>query len=164
MKGALGVVAGLALAGVIACSASPKNTATPAAPQTMPASSHGAEAVPGTTVRPEPVPSDPHAAIEYYAEQIEAQRKQMQLPEAVLPMSTQPAAPLPPHANVDAACHPAASSSCGDVCRLSDSICDNSGKICKIADDIGDDEWAAGKCTSSKQTCGDAHKRCCECS
>ena len=159
MKGALGVVAGLACAAVIACSASPKQSVVPSAPpQPMTAGAHAAQP------QPEPVPSDPHAAIEYYAEQIEAQRRQMQLPEAVLPMSTQPTAPLPPHAGEDATCHPAASSSCGDVCRLSDTICDNSGKICKIADDIGDDEWAAGKCASAKQTCGDAHKRCCECS
>lgn len=157
MKGALGVVAGLACAVVIACSASPKPMAVaPAAPpQPVTAGAHSAQ--------PEPVPSDPHAAIEYYTEQIEAERKQLQMPEAVLPMSTQPTAPLPPHANADATCHPAASSSCGDVCRMSDTICDNSGKICKISDDLGDDPWAAGKCASAKQTCGDAHKRCCEC-
>ena len=154
MKGALGVVAGLACAAVIACSAAPKTAMAPSAlPQ--PATARGAQS--------EPVPSDPHAAIEYYTEQIEAERKQLQMPEAVLPMSTQPAAPLPPRVAEDTTCHPASSSTCSDVCRMSDTICDNSAKICKISDDLGDDEWAAGKCASGKQTCGDAHKRCCEC-
>jgi hypothetical protein len=153
VKGALGVVAGLACAAIIACSASPKTAMTPASQPPVPATAHGAE----------PVPSDPHAAIEYYAEQIDAQRKQMQLPETVLPMSSQPVAPISAHASDDTTCHPASTATCGDVCRMSDSICDNSGKICKLADDLGDDEWAAGKCASAKQTCGDAHKRCCEC-
>lgn len=155
MRGALGVVAGLACAAVIACSASPRqSTMRPAAPpQPVTASPQAAEVE----------QTDPHAQIEYYAEQIDAQRKQMQLPEAVLPMSSQPMAPIP-HAAEDTTCHPAASTSCGDVCRLSDSICDNSVKICKLADELGGDEWAAGKCASAKQTCGDAHKRCCECS
>jgi glucose/arabinose dehydrogenase len=153
MRGALGVVAGLACAAVIACSATPRPASTmPAAAPPQPATPRAAE----------PVPSDPHAAIEYYAEQIDAQRKQLQLPEAVLPMSTQPTAAIP-RAAEDTTCHPAASATCGDVCRMSDSICDNSEKICKLADDLGDDPWAAGKCTSARQTCGDAHKRCCEC-
>ena len=167
MKRALGVIAGLACAAILACSAGPKAAKEPTAPPTA-ASAHGAEPVPGQprpgqTMPGQAVPSDPHAAIEYYAQQIDAQRQQLQLPEAVLPMSSQPMA-LPPHAADDTTCHPAASTSCGDVCRLSDTICDNAGKICKISDDLGDDEWAAGKCTSAKQTCGDGHKRCCECS
>jgi len=159
VKTALGIVAGLACAAFVACSAGNKATVAPMAPQNNAPASAGAHSA-------EPPTSDPRGQIEYYAQQIDAQRKQIGLPEAVLPMSTQPmsAVPTPPHAAEDTSCHAGASSTCHDVCTLSDSICDNSNKICKLADDLGDDEWAAGKCASAKQTCTDAHKRCCECS
>ena len=58
----------------------------------------------------------------------------------------------------------AAEGTCGDVCNLKDAICDNADSICRIDDELGDDAWAAGKCTSAKASCKEATNRCCGCS
>ena len=153
MRGLPGIVLGLAAALVVACSASPKQAVAP-----MPAANTGGAAPMA------PPTQDPRGQIQWYSDQIDAQRKQLGMPEAVMAMSTHPAEASPPHANNDPSCHAGASETCSNMCTLSNSICDNADKICKISDDLGDDEWAAGKCASARSTCDDAHKRCCTCS
>jgi len=160
MRGAPGLALGAAAALVVACAASPKRSAEPVAPQMQPATAGAHNAQPAPMVPPS---SDPHAQIKFYSDQIDAQRVQLGMPEAVLQESSAPAEASPPHAADDPSCHAGASESCRSVCTMSDSICDNADKICKISDDLGDDEWAASKCASARSTCSDAHKRCCTC-
>lgn len=157
MRGLPGIVLGVATALVVACSASPKQAMAPTAPPPAASSAHGGE----TPLAPPS--SDPRAQIKFYSDQIETDRKQLGMPEAVLQEMSAPPENSPPHAAEDASCHAGASETCSNVCKLSDSICDNSDKICKISDDLGDDEWAAGKCAAARSTCSDAHKRCCSC-
>lgn len=160
MRGAPGLALGAAAALVVACAASPKpERAAMPEPQKVPAGAHNTSTAPMA-----PPSSDPHAQIMFYSNQIDSQRQQLGMPEAVLQESSAPADASPPHAAQDASCHAGASESCHSVCTMSDSICDNADKICKISDDLGDDEWAAGKCASARSTCSDAHKRCCSCS
>jgi hypothetical protein len=68
-----------------------------------------------------------------------------------------------PPKSTDAACHPAATQTCTDSCKLSDSICDDAKKICDLADQLPGDGWAAGKCASGNASCTDAHAHCCDC-
>jgi hypothetical protein len=140
---------------VVACAASPKqSTTTPAPPTMAPA-----------------MPANSHDEIERLANEIDQQRTQMNLPApAPLPAPAEPMAahtsamtPVPPPHAQDPTCHPAPSQTCTDSCTLGDSICGNADKICKLADGMPGDDWAAGKCSTAKQTCSDAHKRCCEC-
>ncbi|MBV8762833.1 MAG: hypothetical protein JO257_36445 [Deltaproteobacteria bacterium] len=156
MRGLPGIVLGVSAALVVACSSGKRAAMEPVAPTAN--SAHGAAEpmVPPT--------QDPRGQIQWYSDQIEAQRKQIGMPEAVMQQMTAQPESSPPHAAQDNACHAGESESCHSVCTLSDSICDNADKICKISDDLGDDEWAAGKCTSARSTCTDAHKRCCTCS
>lgn len=156
MKGAPGIVLGVAAALVVACAAAPKQAMAPTPAPVAPAA-HGQDAM-------GPPTQDPRGQIEFYSQQIDAQRKQIGMPETVLQEMSAPPETAPPHAAQDASCHAGASESCHSVCTLSDSICDNAEKICKISDDLGDDEWASGKCMSARSTCADAHKRCCTCS
>jgi len=139
---------------VVACAASRKQAMTEA-----PAQAGGAPS--------QAMPGDAHAEIEQLSQQIEQQRVQLNLPapQAAEPMSahTSVQAPVAPPHTQDATCHPAPSQTCSDSCTLSDSICGNADKICKLADGMPGDDWAAGKCSTAKQTCGDAHKRCCDC-
>jgi hypothetical protein len=54
--------------------------------------------------------------------------------------------------------------SCGDVCLLSDDICDNAEAICAIADELGkDDREGQDRCASAKASCAEAKKNCCDC-
>ncbi len=54
---------------------------------------------------------------------------------------------------------------CNDICSLADAICDNAEAICGLADELGkQDDFAQGKCTSSKASCREAKQRCCGCS
>jgi len=163
MRGAPGLALGAAAALFVACAASPKpeRAAMPAPQSTEPATAGARSSQPAPMLPPS---SDPHAQIMFYSNQIDSQRKQLGMPEAVLQESSAPAEASPPHAAQDTQCHAGASESCHSVCTMSDSICDNADKICKISDDLGDDEWAAGKCASARSTCSDAHKRCCTCS
>jgi hypothetical protein len=153
MRGLPGLALGVATALVVACAASPKRAMAPSQP------------APGAREQApmEPPSQDPHAQIEYYSNQIDAQRQQLGMPEAPRPMSMAPAEAAPPHAANDTTCHAGASEACSNVCRFSDSICDNAVKICKISDGLVGDEWAAGKCASARSTCADSHKRCCTC-
>lgn len=56
-------------------------------------------------------------------------------------------------------------STCNDVCNLADAICDNAERICDIAAELGpDDKLGQEKCESSKASCREAKKKCCQCS
>lgn len=138
---------------VVACAASRK--------QAMPETPQAGGAPPSQAM-----PGDHRAEIEQLSNEIEQQRVKMNLPapapQPAEPMSAQ--APVAPPHTQDAACHPAPSQTCTDSCTIGDSICGNADRICKLADGMPGDDWAAGKCQAAKQTCSDAHKRCCECS
>lgn len=64
---------------------------------------------------------------------------------------------------VDACEAPPPAGTCGDVCTLADSICDNAGRICDLADDLPGDTWAAERCDAGKAACARASERCCGC-
>lgn len=64
----------------------------------------------------------------------------------------------------DPTCKPGASQVCTDTCKLSDSICDSAVKICTIAKELGNDAWAAEKCSSGTASCETAQGKCCGCS
>lgn len=162
MRALPSVALGAAAALVVACAVSPKPSVAPERPNVPPPTATGAHNASQPPLAPPS--SDPHAQIKFYSDQIEAQRQQLGMPEAVLQEQSAPAEASPPHAADDTSCHAGASESCHSVCTMSDSICDNADKICKISDDLGDDEWAAGKCAGARSTCSDAHKRCCTCS
>jgi len=69
----------------------------------------------------------------------------------------------PAHA-AEPSCKPGEGDVCRDSCRLSDSICDSSGRICRIATDLGGgDAYANEKCASGKASCDAARTRCCGC-
>ncbi len=53
--------------------------------------------------------------------------------------------------------------SCRDVCNISEAICDNAESICRIAAQLGNDSWAQEKCENAKASCKEATERCCEC-
>ncbi len=150
MKGAfIGVVAGLSAALLIACAA--QHAASSSMPP--PSSAGGA--------------GDPHAQIEALSAQLDQKRDQLQTTaarpqpavacgEACERMATAQEAK-------DAACHPAKTQSCSDVCTLSDSICETKDKICNLAGELPGDAWAEGKCADAKSSCDTAHTRCCTC-
>ena len=106
------------------------------------------------------MPPDPHAEITALEQDIMA--KGGVFTSASLTMDVQPMSTFPK--STDESCHPAASQTCTDSCKLSDGICDDAAKICEIAGKLPGDTWAAGKCDSGKASCGDAHKSCCACS
>jgi hypothetical protein len=61
-------------------------------------------------------------------------------------------------------CRPGGGEVCRDSCRLSDSICDSSGRICRIATDLGGgDAYANEKCASGKASCDASRTKCCGC-
>jgi hypothetical protein len=142
-----GLVLGAFLGGIIACAGQRAATA--------PAPTAGAEP-PHAPV----MGDDPHAQITALEHDIVANHGTFvdrdAMTSAVEPMSVLPK-------STDASCHPAPTQTCGDSCKLSDSICDDAKKICDIASTLADDRWAAGKCESGKTSCTDAHKSCCEC-
>jgi hypothetical protein len=132
---------------VVACAA--QHAATTAPPPVMPQMERG---------------SSPKAQIEELSNQIDADRTKMGLaePQVVTPTAHVMTIGQMPTSH-DAACHPAASQTCTDSCKLSDSICDNAGKICNLADQLQGDGWAADKCSRAKATCEAAHAKCCDC-
>ncbi|HEY4056069.1 MAG TPA: hypothetical protein VGM39_05645 [Kofleriaceae bacterium] len=154
---AIVVGTGVALAAgfIAACAANKSAPMTAAAPQ----STDAAGAMPG----------DPHAEIDRLAKQIDDQ-----LPMAgVEPMQTPTCAAqgtctampmaVPPVAE-DTTCHPSKSETCGEVCSLSTSICENAEKICTIAVQLGKaDAYANEKCQSGNDSCSRSHARCCAC-
>jgi hypothetical protein len=147
MKGLTGVVLGACCAIVIACSASMKQSATPA-PQMA---DHGQTAMPGS-------PQDQE--IDRLAKEIETQRVELGLP--------QPSGAQAAHAMAASAITPTltckpTTDTCTQSCTLADSICSNAKKICDIAAQLDGDQWAATKCSDGNQTCQNAKTRCCEC-
>jgi hypothetical protein len=142
-----GLALGALLAGMIACAAGRMSAA--------PATTSGSQ----PPVAPV-MAGDPHAQIEALERDITARGGKFEpvatMATAAIPMTAAPT-------SADATCHPAATPSCGDVCKLSDSICDDAKKICDIAVTLANDTWAAGKCESGKQSCSDAHANCCSC-
>jgi hypothetical protein len=149
------IIACLAAAFLVACSAGGQMKATSPAPartQTMPA-------------------GDPRREIEELDQQLQAERTKMGLSEGAAPMTTCPdcvVAPVEPFgANLptskDPVCRPASNDTCRDSCTLSDSICGNAERICVLAQQLQPDKWSADKCTSGKSTCEAAHAKCCSC-
>lgn len=51
---------------------------------------------------------------------------------------------------------------CGDICNVSDAICQNRDRICDIAQRLPGDSWAESKCESARRSCEEA-KEACEC-
>ena len=156
VKGAAtGLLVGLAGAVFIACaSSSPRPASVPAA-QTNAGSST-------------PVPGgDRHAQIEQLSAKLDEQQGSLQTLPAPAPNAPSCGSACEQMAaaeeSKDAACHPAKTQSCTDVCTLSDSICDTKDKICNLAADMPGDAWAAGKCTDAQSSCAAAHGRCCSC-
>lgn len=60
-------------------------------------------------------------------------------------------------------CERSSRTSCVDVCKLSDSICNNATTICDLAAQLPGDAWAADKCNRGKASCKTASERCCGC-
>ena len=70
---------------------------------------------------------------------------------------------LPAH-TADPSCRPGGGEVCRDSCRLSDSICDSSGRICRLATELGGgDAYANERCASGKASCDAARTKCCGC-
>ncbi|HEY3806367.1 MAG TPA: hypothetical protein VGL61_27370 [Kofleriaceae bacterium] len=138
MSARIGLVAGGLVGLAIACASEPRPATAPA-PTTMPGDST----------------AGPHDQIQQLANQIDADRVQLNLP-AASPMAAAPELPAP-------ACTRSPSETCTQTCTLSDSICRNAKQICDLANQLTGDAWAAQKCGDAKSTCGTATKRCCEC-
>jgi hypothetical protein len=147
VKGLVGVIAGACAAVLIACSAA---RAPMSARSTTPHDASGA------------MPPDAHAQIEELERKIADSRATLKLPETASPMAPTAVHTMSAHTD-DPSCHPGANDTCGDVCKLSDSICENATKICDIAKQLPDDAWAAGKCGSAQTTCDESTKKCCGC-
>ncbi len=139
------LLAGWCVGAIVACASSARQTAAPPA---MAPTNVGA--------------NDPHAQIEKLSQQIDQQRQHMALPQTAHPMTAM-TAPMSPMSTQDNTCHPAPTDTCKDTCTLADSICDSANKICDLAKDLPGDAWAEGKCSDAKQTCSDAHGKCCGC-
>ena len=136
------------LGAMIACGAAHRSAQSPAA---------GAGGEPPTMAV---LPTDPHAQIEALERDITAKGGTF-VPQATMAGAATPMAEVP--VSTDASCHPAPTPTCGDSCKLADSICVDAKKICDIAVTLAGDAWAAGKCESGKQSCSDAHASCCSC-
>ncbi len=67
-----------------------------------------------------------------------------------------------PMAEVRTTCERVPSDRCADVCKLSDSICDNAGSICELAAQLPGDAWADERCGAAKASCKRATDRCCD--
>jgi len=64
----------------------------------------------------------------------------------------------------DPTCKPAASDTCQDSCKLSDSICKSADRICVLAKEIGGaDAYANETCTRGNASCKASRERCCGC-
>jgi len=159
MKGVLGIALGAWCAVVIACAAASKSAMQPApGPETA---THAQPPMPGS-------PRDEE--INRLANEIEAQRVELGLPQPAPPPFTCAGATCPQSAQELAAgvptptreCKPTGET-CTQACTLADSICSNAKKICDIASQLDGDRWAATKCSDGTQTCKDAKLRCCGC-
>ena len=151
-----GVVAGLACAVLLACASAKQAPMASSAP-----ASTGAE----------PMPGDPRGEIDELDRAIDDQLAQMQLSPVPAPCSATgtcaQARPQPMTATSrveDPTCRPADTTTCTDVCTLSDSICANASKICSLAERMGGaDAYANEKCEKGTASCQTARDRCCGC-
>lgn len=153
-----GLAAGALCAIAIACGGSAKSAMAPA---------------PTTSMPPSMEAGSPRDQIDELSRKIDAELAAMGLAPQVAPagacveppcgaeaLSVQP---RPAHA-VDPGCRPGEGDACRDSCRLSDSICDSSGRICRIASELGGgDAYANEKCASGKASCDASRTKCCGC-
>lgn len=148
------LVFGIALGVVVACGGSKsamRSTASPA-PAAMPGTADGAG-------------GDPRAQITALDAEITADLEKLQLPRPTTPPMTPPEAMSAGgiQATNDPTCTAPLTPTCGDACKLADSICENAGRICGLAGQLGNDPWANEKCSSGTASCEAARKRCCNC-
>lgn len=114
-----------------------------------------------------------HEEIDELSRRIDADLASMGLQRPAVPLAAciQPpcaaealSAGMRPGYGVEPDCKPGAGDTCRDSCRLSDSICDSSGRICRIATELGGgDAYANERCASGKASCDEARTRCCGC-
>jgi hypothetical protein len=111
-----------------------------------------------------PLPGEgPRERIERLSAQIRQWRTDAALAEEPASADVTAMADVTP-ADAAATCAaPPAGGTCGEVCELGDSICDNAAAICELADQLAGDAWAEGKCDSAKASCREAEERCCAC-
>jgi hypothetical protein len=158
----LGLAAGVLCAIAIACGGAKRAMAPGVTSTAMPASPGEPGGLGG-----------PREEIDELARKIDADLATLGLPRPAAPMAAciQPpcgadalsAGTRPGHA-ADPDCRPGGGDVCGDSCRLSDSICDSSGRICRIATELGGgDAYANEKCASGKASCDAARTKCCGC-
>jgi hypothetical protein len=156
----LGLVAGALCAIAIACGGSAKQAMTPGAPA-------AAEAMPS------PPGAGARGDLDELSRKIDADLAAMGLSRPAAPATAciQPpcdveamSAGAPATHAADPSCKPGGGDACLDSCRLSDSICDSSGRICRIASELGGaDAYANEKCASGKASCDVSRTKCCGC-
>ena len=134
---------------------------------------HKAQHAPTTaqgTTEPPPllIGADPRQQIQVLDDRINVHRIQLQLPDLVI--ATPGTDPANPMANVSTAvaslpqtCRQLLKPLCTDSCTLGAAICDDAGKLCELTKQLQPDAWADAKCSSAKQSCDAAIKRCCDC-
>ena len=120
-----------------------------------------------------PGPADARAQIDELSREIDDELAAMGLARPATPLAAcvQPpcsaeslGAGVRPAYSAEPACRPGGAELCRDSCRLSDSICESSGRICRIASDLGGgDAYANEKCVSGKASCDAARAKCCGC-
>jgi hypothetical protein len=144
----------------VACGgASPKYAAAP------PSTREASPSMPG--------PADARAQIDGLSREIDDDLAALGLSRPAAPFTAcvQPpcgaealGAGLRPAHSAEPACRPGGAELCHDSCRLSDSICESSGRICRIASDLGGgDAYANEKCAGGKASCDAARAKCCGC-
>lgn len=153
----LGLAAGALCAIAIACGGA-RPAMAPPGPAAMPSA---------------PMPGAERAELDRLSAQIDADLAALGLERPAAPVAAcvQPpcdaealsAAPRPAH-TAEPGCAPGAGDVCHDACRLSDSICDSSGRICRIASELGGgDAYANERCASGRASCDAARTKCCGC-
>jgi len=154
----LGLLAGVLCAIAIACGGA-KSAMAPSTAAAPPTAAGGA--------------GSSRQEIDELARKIDADLDAMGIAPPAAPMSAcvQPpcgaealsGAPRPAH-TAEPDCRPGGGDVCRDSCRLSDSICDSSGRICRIAGELGGgDAYANEKCASGRASCDAARTKCCGC-
>lgn len=150
----LSLVFGIALGVIVACGGS-KSAYKGAAEPAPAAASPGGDGM----------GNDPRAQINQLDAQITADLEKLELPRPTTPPMTPPEAMSAGgvQATNDPTCKAPMTPTCGDSCKLADSICENAGRICGLAGQLGNDAWANEKCSSGTASCEAARKRCCNC-
>lgn len=147
-----GALLALGLAFFMACGGATKKGAAPT-------STTGGNANPDSAA-PDGVGSSPRSQIQRLMTSIIRDRKAMGIAEEPAHIT----APQPTKNPCAGGGTAPKASTCGDVCKLKDSICGNKDRICDIADNqLPNDDWAQKQCTSAKDSCTRATKRCDSC-